>query len=147
MAWLWSNDCLGLRVACSHLQVDEISESQGECSICTRQNSKLCIWSRIKSLLLNSMETRASETIWCRSMRHNSALQAEVLVSSRAWCWASYCLNTHTLRIALCVIHAIFVILFNSCRFTMTSWYLWSRIFTGATLSPLSLNSCFIAVK
>lgn len=41
----------------------------------------------------------------------------------------------------------IFLILCNSCRFTMTSWYLWSCIFTGVMSSSLSLKNCFITAK
>lgn len=118
----------------------------------TRWNSMLCIWDHVKSLL-NLMETCVSVTAWCHSNEHNSA--------DKQRSWLSPGLSAELATVSTPTLSglpygwymvwnkdtAIFTSLFNSCRFTMTSWYLWSYIFTGVTSSSLSLNSCFIAVK
>lgn len=115
--------------------------------------SRLCIGDHIESLL-NLMGTWTSESVqWCIAMTYKSALLAVVSAFSSV-CTALLTVSTPVLSRLSCGQYmvwnkdiVILLILFNCWRFPLTSWYLWSCIFTGAMSSSPSPNHCFITAK
>lgn len=120
------------------------SKPKGKCNIHTRCCSRLCIWDSIQGRL-NWMGTQTSEAVWWFSSDTQLSSAGRGFSFLQCTCCFSYCLNTRSLSRLPCGQYAvwnkdtaIFLILFKKWRFKMTSWYLWSCIFTGVMSSFLS---------
>lgn len=94
-----------------------------------------------------------TDCVWWFSSDIQLSSAGKGFSSLQCVCCAPYCLNTCSLEITLWQYAvwnkdtAIFLIMFNSCRFKMTSCYLWSCIFTGVMSSFLNLKDCLITAK